>query len=169
MELEELIEKYRITLSGENLRLLESGNVVDIDIIRKNKKEIIAILKERIAMKEKRNSQIEWMENHGVREINDAINDWDNWHYEYEKSFEHCGGLGVRPKPTSDIKALREKYPEADAYLKIKALSYSYNFEYASVGKKYLEKILDNPSSYKILLDEMKEEESKITKSHLWD
>lgn len=156
MELEELIEKYRITLSGENLRLSDND---DINIIRKNKKEIIAILKERIAMKEKRKSQIEWMENHGLREINEAINDWKNWHYEYEKSFKHCGGLGVRPKPTSDIKALRAKYPEADAYLKIKSLSCSYNFEYASIGKKYLEKILDNPSNYKILLDEMKEEE----------
>ena len=129
----ELIKRYRIRLNIEyrdgkltptgRLYVADGANAKrygDWEKIVSAKEEIKAILlrefeKEQQAAEE-REAKINAIP--GLKEIQAAKTDLQNWHYEFEDSFKDVGGMGVRLKPQYDFEALYKKYPRASAYLK---------------------------------------------------
>ncbi len=140
------------------------------EIIKERKDEIYAYLLDihnaEIKAEEERQEKIKAIE--GLKELEFAREDIAAWHEEFAKSFDHVGGLGVRPRPNHDLKALAEKYPRASAYLKAESWSYAANYEKAAAGKKALERII-NGEDYALALSNMEAEWSKACESHIWD
>ena len=180
---EELIERYNISLQTEfqNGKLVLTGKIytpcgqkVEADnatgVLKERKAAIYAYLLDlhdaKIKAAEERQAKIDAIE--GLKELRAARADIASWNEEFEKSFDNVGGLGVRPRPVYDMKALEEKYPRASAYLKADSWSDASNFEKASAGKKALERIINGEDHALVLLD-MQEEWSKACESHLWD
>lgn len=104
----------------------------------------------------------------GLKEIQAAKEDLENWHYEFEDSFKDVGGMGVRPKPQYDFEALYKKYPRASAYLKAEVYSRAANYAKAAAGKKALERII-NGEECDAVLSEMESEWSAYCNEHVWD
>jgi hypothetical protein len=104
----------------------------------------------------------------GLAEIEAASEDLAAWREEFARSFNDVGGLGVRPKPTTDIDGLLKQYPRAAAYLKAESYSLADHYAKAAAGKKALEKII-NGDDYAQALAEMDKEWSDYCADHMWD
>lgn len=105
----------------------------------------------------------------GLLEIEAAQRAWAEWHEKWEKSFDDVGGLGVGPQPNTDIEALKEKYPAAAACLKAERRAYAENYEIATIGKKAMNRIIDNPGEYAAAIADMETELDANTRKHFWD
>lgn len=95
----------------------------------------------------------------GLLEIRNAQADLRAWHRELNASFEGdaaCGGMGVRPKPTHDLDALRKQYPKAVAYLKADEWSKAENYAKRTAGQSAAHKILAG-EDYNVAISEMEE------------
>lgn len=105
----------------------------------------------------------------GLREIDAAVNDLNDWQREFEKSFEDVGGLGVRPRPQYDLQAMAEQYPIAAAYRKARSKASGANYELAAIGKAAMDAILDHPEQYAEAVAKMEEEISAFADRHFWN
>ena len=179
----ELINRYTIRLNIEyrNGKRTPTGKLYIADglLARENgdwekivsaKEEIKAILllkfEEEQRAAEEREAKINAIP--GLKEIQAAKTDLQNWHYEFEDSFKDVGGMGVRPKPQYDFEALYKKYPRAYAFLKAEAYSRAANYAKAAAGKKALERII-NGEECDAVLSEMESEWSAYCNEHVWD
>lgn len=107
----------------------------------------------------------------GLSEIRNAQADLRAWHRELNASFEGdaaCGGMGVRPKPTHDLDALRKQYPKAVAYLKADEWSKTENYAKRTAGQSAAHKILAG-EDYNVAISEMEEKWSAYCVAHMWD
>lgn len=145
--------------------------------IAARKEEITAILIAEKKAKEEaekraydeRKAKIDAIE--GLCEISTAIAELDAWQAKFERSFygpNACGGLGVGPRPTHDIDAMKAAYPRAAAYLMANDWSHADHDVKASAGKKALEKII-NGDDYGAAIDEMRHEWDAYTELHAFD
>ena len=185
MTVEKLVERYGIKqesilksgvgftytdrIAVHYVSLAQKENM--ISEIKERKQEILDYLygereKEKRAYQERQN-KIDAIE--GLKEIESAMIDLGKWHEEFEKSFDDVGGLGVRPKPEYDFEAMYKKYPVAKAYLTAKEYSEKSNYELAAMGRRALEKIIDNQEEYEKAIEEMRTELREFTSKHLWD
>lgn len=179
----ELIKRYRIRLDIEyrNGKLAPTGRlyIPDASLAKKNgdwekivsaKEEIKAILLREFEEEQRAAAEREAKINAipGLKEIQAAKTDLENWHDEFEDSFRDVGGMGVRPKPQYDFEELYRKYPRANAYLKAEAYSRAANYAKASAGKKALERII-NGEECDTVLSEMEAEWSTYCNEHIWD
>lgn len=105
----------------------------------------------------------------GLKEIMDLQEANAKWNYEFKKSFEDCGGLGVGKRPEGDEKELLAKYPQAAAYLRVKAEAEKENYELATIGKKALSSFEDNPSKWEEIISKMDKSISEFSEKHIWD
>ena len=105
----------------------------------------------------------------GLKEITDLQEAMAKWNYEFEKSFDECGGLGVGPRPQGDEKELLKKYPQAAAYLEVRRESEKSNDELATIGKKALDRFEDAPENWESIVADMKKEISEFVDRHIWD
>jgi hypothetical protein len=108
----------------------------------------------------------------GLQEILKLRADLERWHEAFNRSFEGegaCGGLGVGPMPQGDEKALLTKYPQAAAYLKVRAKAEKSNYELAGIGQKALDRFEDDPSKWREIVADMDEEISAEVDRHVWD
>jgi len=187
MDVKEFVEKYGIfqvchVVDGETVwentiraprDKIGKVNVSNVfNEMKARKAEIIKYFEGERAEKERqyqeRKRKIASIE--GLAEIKAAYSDLENWYNEFEKSFDgDCGGLGVRPKPEYDIKAMREQYHVADAYLKAESEAYKSNYELSAIGKRALEKIIEFPENYKETMEIMEAEIKDFTERHMWD
>ena len=180
MTVPELIKRYRIAIHDQStLRIFEPelckrDNA--LEEIRAKKLEIIAYITEQEREAERkaaeRRKKIDAIP--GLKEIKDAIDDLDAWNYEFEASFDDrrgagVGGLGVRPRPTVDIPALKEKYPAAAAYLRAENEAYKTNDELSSIGYRALDAIIEDHTRYAEAMEKMEAEISAFTDRHIWD
>ena len=117
-------------------------------------------------IKAERRKKIDGIE--GLKILKDAIRDIENWHYEFEKSFDDVGGLGVRPYPEHDIAALKEKYPRAAAFLLAESWEYMPHYMRSTAGIKAKERII-NGEDYNEVIKDMKAEWDEYIKDHRWD
>lgn len=173
MTVKELVERFGIT-KAENgmIRVPSSSESANArDEIKSKKAEIIAYLEEKEEAKrrasEERKAKIDAIE--GLKEIRAALEDLSAWDREFEKSFNHCGGLGVRKKPEYDFKALYEQYPIAYAYLQAEHNAYSCHYQISAIGRKALEAIINDPQNYENAIIEMKREISKFLDRNAFD
>lgn len=173
MTVEELVKRFRITKAdGGRIRIPSSiGALNALDEIKSKKAEIIAFLDAKEAAerkaREEREAKINAIE--GLKEIRAARYDFEAWQREWEKSFEHCGGLGVRKRPEYDFKALYAKYPVAYAYLQAECEANSENYEIAAIGRKALEAIINDQQNYENAIAEMRQELSEFADRHAFD
>lgn len=58
------------------------------------------------------------------------------------------GGMGIGPRPTTDIDALRIQYPAAAAFLLAEDKANSTNFKIAGIGRDAMDAIIANPADY---------------------
>lgn len=179
----ELINRYTIRLNIEyrNGKRTPTGKLYIADglLARENgdwekivsaKEEIKAILLKKFDEEQRAAEEREAKINAipGLKEIQAAKEDLENWHYEFEDSFKDVGGMGVRPKPQYDFEALYKKYPRAYAFLKAEAYSRAANYAKAAAGKKALERII-NGEECDAVLSEMESEWSAYCNEHVWD
>lgn len=188
MTIEKMIDLYDIRLQTEfkngkfvptgwvgiyNTTRLEKDNAKDE--ILSHKDEIKALLFKRYddeqRAREERKAKIAAIP--GLKEIEDAIEDLTKWHEEFNRSFDErygagCGGLGVRAKPQYDLDAMRVQYPRAAAYLEMQDWSQKEFIEQAIIGKKALEKIINDDNWEQAVADAKKELDDYIT-AHIWD
>lgn len=179
----ELINRYTIRLNIEyrNGKRTPTGKLYIADglLARENgdwekivsaKEEIKAILLKKFDEEQRAAEEREAKINAipGLKEIQAAKEDLENWHYEFEDSFKDVGGMGVRPKPQYDFEALYKKYPRAYAFLKAEAYSRAANYAKASAGQKALERII-NGEECDAVLAEMEAEWSAYCNEHVWD
>lgn len=145
------------------------------DEIARHKDEIKALLLKRhddeIRALEERKSKIAAIP--GLKEIVDALDELNQWHEEFSRSFDErygagCGGLGVRAKPKYDLDAMLAQYPRAAAYLKMRDWSRKEFIEQSTIGKKALEKIINDDHWEQAVADAEKELDDYIT-AHIWD
>lgn len=188
MTAEELADRYSCKLQLEfksgktvptgafyvyNHRLMRQEGAYDE--IARHKDEIKALLLKRhddeIRAWEERKAKIAAIP--GLKEIVDALDDLNQWHEEFNRSFDErygagCGGLGVRAKPQYDLDAMLAQYPRAAAYLKMRDWSRKEFIEQAIIGKKALEKIINDDHWEKAVADAEKELDDYIT-AHILD
>lgn len=188
MTAEELADRYNCKLQLEfkdgkavptgafyvyNHRLMRQEGAYDE--IARHKDEIKALLLKRhddeVRAWEERKAKIAVIP--GLKEIVDAIDDLTQWHEEFSRSFDErhgagCGGLGVRAKPQYDLDAMRAQYPRAAAYIKMHDWSRKEFIEQAIIGKKALEKIINDDHWEQAVADAEKELDDYIT-AHIWD
>lgn len=177
--IDELIKKYRLEYLEDKDKfivresdLARKDNVVDelktlAPEIKTRFREIWAEERKRYQERQEKISAIE-----GLDETRKAQNDLVLWHKEFFTSFDGenaVGGFGVSPKPKYDLKSMYEKYPIAAAYLKAEAQSEKSNYELSGIGKKALEEIVNNPTNYKNILEQMEREIKEFTDRHMWD
>lgn len=184
MNIEQLVRRYTLSITI-NPATNQEALMADLGAIKKDnaaeeikqkKAEIMEYLRTKRAEDEKhaeearqrakeREERIKQIE--GLKEIQDAIEDLEQWQYEFEKSFDDVGGLGVRPKPDYDIKAMRRKYHRADAYLRAEEEYLKSNYELSAIGKRALEEVIfgDWQKAMEIMDKEIKE----FVDRHIWD
>lgn len=184
MNIEQLVRRYNLSIAINpatnqegikgDLGAVKKDNA--IEEIKQKKAEIMEYLKAKRAEEEKRAEEarqrakeraerIRQIE--GLKEIQDAIEDLDRWHYEFEKSFDEVGGLGVRPKPDYDIEAMRQKYPRADAYLRAEKEYLKSNYELSDIGHRALEEVIFG--DWQKAMETMEKEIEDFVESHIWD
>lgn len=104
----------------------------------------------------------------GLAEIKAAIDDEYEWRGEYEDAMEsEDETIHLRPRPSVDIAALRAKYPQASAYLTAEAMSHRSNYEYAAIGRKALEMVING--DYQGAVEYMDARKKQLCAEHAWD
>ena len=178
MELKEAVKKYGVSLYNpsaeyraennlpdgellyvENIDLLKSDGMSDF--IRENKQEIIDFLKE---------SEAKIAAVPGLKEIETSEKEWRKFRYNFNDAFDSENAAGIQANlkmPDSDPAALRKKYPQADAYLQMKDLAGSYNFELSAIGNKAIEMVIDG--DWQEALEYADREQQKFVEKHQWD
>ena len=179
----ELIDRYSIRLSieykggkaiptgslyiADGLLAKETGDWEQIVSAKEKIKEILLReADEEQQAAEERKAKINAIP--GLKEIQAAKEDLENWHYEFEDSFKDVGGMGVRPKPQYDFEALYKKYPRASAYLKAEVYSRAANYAKAAAGKKALERVI-NGEDCDTVMSEMEAEWATFCDEHIWE
>lgn len=178
MNTQEMIKRYRIAL-----KLDEHGQPTDtlvvyradksaLAAIKAAKPEIVAtLLAQRDAgIRSQRERQEKINAIPGLREIEAARADLEEWRLEFNASFdgEGGGGVGVRPKPKYDMAAMYAKYPRAKAYLTAQDYANSENDAKSAAGRKALEAII-NGEDYKLAISAMETEWNDHVANHIWN
>lgn len=184
MTIEQLIRRYTLSITinpatNQEALMADLGAIKrdnSTEEIKQKKAEIMAYLKAKKADEAKRaeearqrakerSERIKQID--GLKEIQDAIEDLDQWNYEFEKSFDDVGGLGVRPKPEYDIKAMRQKYLRADAYLRAEEEYLKSNYELSAIGQRALEEVIFG--DWQKAMETMEKEIKDFVQRHIWD
>ena len=109
----------------------------------------------------------------GLHELETAIRENLDYTSAFEKSFDSEDDDFIQSHlepPTVDIQdipKLRKRYPQADAYLKMRALSNSLNEELAAIGSEALEMVIDG--NYDEALAYADEAQRRFCARHAWD
>lgn len=184
MKIEQLIRRYSLSITINpatnqealmaNLSAIKMDNATEE--IKQKKAEIMEHLRAKRAEDEKRAEEARQKakeraerikEIEGLKEIQDAIEDLEQWQYELDKSFDDVGGLGVRPKPVHDVKAMRQKYPRADAYLRAEEEYLKSNYELSAIGQRALEEVIFG--DWQKAMETMEKEIKEFVDRHIWD
>lgn len=180
MTAEELIARYGIIIPAGNEKKIRTTEPELVERegadkeIREHAKEIYQILIDRKAAEEKADEEHKAKVNAipGFRKVMAAY--FDMWKYkdEWEDSFNDVGGLGVRPAPKYNFKEMREKYPQAFAY--IRAMNMEEKPRLENVAKEAMDLILDGEWQQAIkkmdaAAEEDKKREAEWLNNHIWD
>ena len=138
--------------------------------MRANKPAILQYLEEQEAAQARAEREAKIQAIPGLVEIERARADLAAWRDEWDASFEGegGGGIGVRPKPKYDLKAMYDQYPKAVAYINAREYSRSENIAKASAGEVAVRKILAG-EDYNAAIAEMEAAWAKYCMDHAWD
>lgn len=183
-EIEEIIKRYEISAEKDYSQSMLGEftgriRILNVDLLRKDEKEECVKAKKQEILDYLRGKEEEknrkWIERRkkieaipGLKELQLAMDDLEEWKTEFDASFSDVGGLGVRKKPEYNFKEMYEKYPVAHAYLKAEELAYKSNDELSEIGFRALERIIEG-ENYKMVLADMEREEKEFVQKHVWD
>lgn len=167
-------EKWKIGFTGSlicrNSKVVKEDDAVNM--IRERKSEILDFFKKEREEQERREkekqSRIDAIE--GLKEIQSAIAEMEDWKRKFNKSFDGeyaVGGLGVGKYPNHDIKGMLEKYPHAAAYLKAEEYSLKTNYELSRIGEKAMAEVIWG--DYRKAVEDMNADLKAFTEKHMWD
>lgn len=174
----ELIDKYGVRFGSDRTKIGAHGAPETLASIRDDmirlKPQIIEELerRERAVMEsaEEEMRKIEAID--GLREIQNAIFELEEWHRKLEESYETedspVTDMIRRNRPKHDIPAMKKAHPRAAAYLKAEAFSLSENYAKSRAGRKALGKIIDGDDAEKAIAD-MEKEWSGYCMERVWD
>lgn len=172
IRIKNLISKYNITVvGGINLSLKSKPSNEDVDFIKTNKLAIIDYIRSEQIAKEKaageRQRKIDAIE--GLTELENAIDEHNQYHYEIERRMQNENLSSFLPKkPESSIAEFKTKYPRAAAYLLAQSWESASNINKYSAGKKALERII-NGEDYEVVIKEMEAEWDASTQKNIWN
>ena len=176
MTVAEMVKKYNIKLADGGRIGIYNANCAKkdkmVDTIIAAKPEIIAYLTAEKEATEKaaaeRKAKIDAIE--GLKELEAAIAEHENYHYKFNRMMEDEGNDGVNPpiRPQSNIRELKLKYPRAAAYIEAKSYEYSANYAKSGAGRNACERII-NGEDYEQVLADMEKEWSDYCNEHIWD
>jgi len=105
----------------------------------------------------------------GLKELEDARNAEESYHYELNRRMEDEQLSGLLPgAPKVSSKDVAAKYPRAAAYLKAYRWTLASHYAKAAAGRKALEAII-NGDDYNKALTDMDAEWSAHCQAHVWD
>lgn len=174
----ELIEKYGVRFGSDRTKIGTHGTPETLASIRDDmlrlKPQIIEELERRErAVMESADEEMRKIEAiDGLREIQNAIFELEEWHRKLEESYETedspVTDMIRRNRPKHDIPAMKKAHPRAAAYLKAESFSLSENYAKSRAGRKALEKIIDGDDFEKAIAI-MEKEWSDYCMEHIWD
>lgn len=166
MTITELIDRYELTLitTGDKAGnvAVRRGDLVKkdncLDELKTRKPEVVKELQARIdaakTAADDRRRKIDAID--GLKELENAISDWEEYHDLCNKVFEsECGRMPAQPKDS--ISGLKARYPRATAYLKAKSYLYAHNYQKSAAGEKALARII-NSENHETVIAEMEAE-----------
>lgn len=144
-----------------------------VDFLKAHKPEIMEYLTKQRREKEERKAKIAAIP--GLAEMQKKYDEFSRQMAKYSKDkeayFEERGSYPVFPKRPDaseyNFDELKEKYPQADAYLKAEFLSFSDSYELASVGRKLLQEVIDG--NWKDIDEKIETAKHKFAIAHMWD
>lgn len=175
-----MVDRYNIRLelkyvNGQDVKIgrirIMKVKLVDKDNVRElilsNKEAIKDFLNQKYDAKQQaeaeRQHKIDSIE--GLQIFRDTLNDIENWHAEFQKSFDDVDSLGVHQRPQHDLVELKQKYPRAAAYLQAESWEYAENYVKSAAGRKAKGKII-NGKDYIEAIEDMKAEWEEYIKDH---
>lgn len=172
---EELVERYDIIIPSKMpdkicvraTYLLKEDQAESVIVARKQ--EIMQFIRNKEEAEAKARKEYSDRINAipGLAEIEAAERDLEKWHAEWDASFNDVGGLGVRPMPKYDFKAMFEKYPRAAAYLKARKYSEKRNPELSAIGDRALKEVIYG--DYKKAMENLEKENDEFVRRHAFD
>ena len=170
-----LIKKCNILLTVDGRLWPQSAiSPAEIEILKANKQEIIAIIKAEKAEKEeiaKAETKVYQEKLNGIEGLNEIIKlkaKWEAYRYEFEREMEEGNGIFRGIKPEETIEEVSARYPRARAYRLASNYAMASSYSKKSAGEKAVEKILNNEDYTKAITD-MKSEWEAYCKKHIWD
>lgn len=175
MKIEELVKEYEIFEKDGMIGTRKAPKIPEkrdalLNKMRNHKAEILQYIREEEA---RRHAEYERRENNfksipGVREIQEARNEFAQWHYDFNKAMDSEDGASVFRACPQNPKEIEAKYPDAVFALEMERLSNSANYEIASYAGNAYEMLCEgNP------IDEVRayyEKENKaFVERHMWD
>lgn len=174
MSIEAFVERYSVFRQDDKIGSYHFPAAQRADCMayaKEHKPEIMQYLLDKEAEKkraaEERQSKIDAIP--GLKELRAARADAAAWRDEWTANIERGdSGVGLRPRPQYDFKAMEAKYPRAVAYLKAEAMSYAAHYVKAGAGRDALERIINGEDGTQALADAEKEF-SDYCHEHIWD
>lgn len=105
----------------------------------------------------------------GLAEIDALRKSVSDWHRNFNRSFDDECRVGAGKYPEGSETELRKKYPQADAYIRVRAQAEKRNCELAAIGEKALRRFEDDPESWESIVAEMKSALTENSRKHMWD
>jgi hypothetical protein len=173
MMINELVELCEIVDAGNGQLAIKNvfQGKKHLDEIKSSKPEILIYLAEKKAAEETSRREREAKINSikGLKELQNAIDDEENYHCEFNRRMESESLSGILPTPPkANSDELRIKYPRAAAYIKAENWKYANHYAKSAAGEKALERII-NGEDYAQVLAEMEAEWSAHCEEHIWD
>lgn len=175
MKIEELVKKFEIFEKDGKIGTYKAPDNPEeraslLDEMRRNKAEILDYIrseKEKLRAEFERKEQI-FNSIPGVVEIQNARNEYYQWHYEFNKAMESEDGAGVFRACPPNPGEIEEQYPDAVFALEMKRQKNSANYEIASyTGKAY--EMLRDGQPIDVVKAYYEAENKAFIERHMWD
>lgn len=176
MTVEEAVKMYDIRLENTDALHIINGKKAKkdgaVNWLKSHKAEIVSFLSEQKKAEEDAYNAKQAKINAipGLKELEKADDEWFEYRKAFNSAFDSEDAAIIQSrltKPASDPEALRKAYPQAAAYLKMIDLSNDVNFEYAAIGEKAVEMVING--DWQKALDFAEAEKDKLAEKHIWD
>lgn len=151
-----LIKRYGVAESGNGMISASNADAAQQDGMEKvvaeikaRKPEILAWFQSQRDAQAARQARIDAIP--GLTKLRAAYAERAEYRRRFNRSFDGdyaVGGMGVGPRPTVDMEALKRMYPVAAAYLIAEDKYNSENFRISGIGWDVMEMIIASPRKY---------------------
>lgn len=105
----------------------------------------------------------------GLAEIDALRKSVSDWYRDFNRSFDDECRVSAGKYPEGDEAELRKKYPQADAYIRVRAQAEKRNCELAAIGEKALKRFESNPASWESIMADMESALAESSRRNMWN